>query len=151
MLSRLLSAFLALALVATPAAADTDYFAKQPPSSSVKVRRSKSRTNAQAAAIWGLVGGGLVLGGTGAWFHLDSRDAADEVSANDPRLIGTWTPELQSTYDRAGSSGDKAIVFYSAGALELAGALVVAILTHPGDEEVVITPGQASLAGGFRW
>jgi len=162
MLSRALTAILVLAIaLASPARAD-DYFARPVPNSTIKVRVSRSRTPPQRLAIWGLLGGGVLAGAAGVWFHLDSRDAAGELSVNDARPIGTWTPDRQDTYDRADRSGAKAILFYGLGGACLAGAFVVAALTHPGADAVDVrpaharatfgtVPGGAVVGGAWRW
>jgi hypothetical protein len=139
----LLAAALVIAavVVALPARADgTDYFAHSGESSSVKVRTPKARTPGQRALIWGLVGVGAISLGVGVYFNLDSHSAATEVSAQHDTIIGVWNDDRQATYDRARSSGVKAIVGYSvAGACAL-GALVATILTRPGEQVTEMRP-----------
>jgi len=158
-MSRCSTVLVTLTVLAGAARADTDYFA-QPAPSTIKVRQTRSRTTSQHLMIGGLAGAGAVAGGLGLWFHLDSREAADAVSADDPRLIGTWTPDRQESYDRAESSGSKAIIFYGVGGLCLVGAVVAAVLTQPGEEEIEVGPRHASIApvpggavvgGAWRW
>lgn len=148
---------------ARPVAADAppapvDYFAAPAASTAVTVRRHGARTTRQRLAIAGLVAAAGVGVGVGAWFHLDSRDAADAVSADTGPIGEAWTERWQATYDRAAASGDKAIVGYAVGGALLGAALVVAWRTRPGDETTVLTPDapRASVAptpGGaiLRW
>lgn len=153
MLSRVPTVILAIALAAAPARADTDYFSEAPETSAVKVRRGKSRTPAQRVTIAALLGGAAVAGGIGVWFHLDSRAAADEVSADSDRPVATWTTGHQATYDRIDRSGTKAIVGYSVAGALLAGAIAYAFETRPGEEEVVLEPTRegATVSRVWRW
>jgi hypothetical protein len=141
-----------VAVAAVPARADTDYFGAKPAPTEIKYRKARSRTAGQKLTIGGLAAGGVLAGAVGLYFHLDSRDAADELSA-DAEIVGTWTADRQATYDRAGSSGIKAIVGYSVGALLLGGAVVALWKTEPGEDEVVLTTRRAAptlepVAGG---
>ncbi|MCA9676084.1 MAG: hypothetical protein H6709_19975 [Kofleriaceae bacterium] len=137
------AALVVAATLAPPSAArgdgGVDYFGKRD-TTSVTYRRAKPRTLNQRLTIGGLAAGAVLSLGVGVYFHLDSRDAADEVSA-DHGVVGTWTDARQATYDRAGSSGTKAIVGYVLAALFTGGTIAATVMTHPGDEEVVLTPG----------
>jgi hypothetical protein len=109
-----------------------------------RIVRPGDRTLRQELTIYGLLGGAAVALGAGAWFHLDSRDAAREVSRRNDRGIETWTPAHQAVHDRAGTSGVKAIVGYSLAAALAAGALVAWVWTEPADEVLVLRPRQAA-------
>lgn len=143
---RALAAILAVTVGAGVAHADTDYFQHSNDGSTIRIKRDKSRTTSQKLLIGGLLVGAAASIGVAVHFHLDSRDAADEVSAND-RLTGeTWTPALQDTYDRAGTSGTYAIVGYVVGALFLGGSVVAAWKTQPDQEQIEIdNHGRASI------
>src|SRR5687768_16841315 len=105
--SWLVAGVVAAAVAAAPAhaAADDppppDYFAQQPAPGELKFRESRHRPRGQVALIAGLAGGALLAGGLGLWFHLDSRDAADEVSAIGELTGRAWTADRQEVYDRA--------------------------------------------------
>ncbi len=145
---------LGVVLASVPAGADTNYFGGGGDPTEVKYRRPKSRTLGQQLTIAGFTAGGLLAGGVGVYFHLDSRDAASELSS-DGRVMGAWTADRQAQFDRAGSSGTKAIIGYSVGAVLLGAAVVALWRSVPGDEEVAIEPARkaavpviAPVAGG---
>ncbi len=149
---RTAAALVAVTLAAGVAHADTpDYFAKPNEGSTIKVKRTKSRTTNQRLLIGGLLAGAALGIGVGVYYHLDSRDAANAVSANDDLTGETWTPELQATYDRAGTSGTIAIVGYAIGAAFLGGTIVAAWKTQPGEEQLAVTPRRVSVAWGRSW
>jgi hypothetical protein len=119
-----------------PAAADKapDYFAAKP-HGAIRIRRKRERCRADRMLIGGLLAGAAVTTGAGVYFHLDSRAAAEELSAK--RLTNLrWSEELAETYDRGQRSGTLARVSYGlAGALAI-GTLVAVWLTDPGEEVV---------------
>jgi hypothetical protein len=122
------------------ARADTDYFQGGAAPTAIKYKKTRSRTLGQRLTIAGLGVAGLAAGGLGLHFHLDSRDAAEELSSDDD-VVGTWTADRQALHDRAGASGTKAIIGYSVGALLLGGAVVALWRSEPGEDEVVLAPG----------
>jgi len=162
---RALAAILVVTLGAGAArAGEPDYFKNANDGSAIKLRREKSRTPAQKLAIGGLLLGAAISIGVGVYYNLDSREAANEVSANDDLTGETWTPALQDTYDRAGDSGTIAMVGYALGAMFLGGAIFAAWQTQPGEEQVTIvlaprragatvTPmvGGAMVNGAWSW
>lgn len=86
-----------------------------------------------------LAAGGVILGGVGLYFHLDSRSASDDVSTH--KFTGEpWTPERADTFDRAHSSSVAAGVFYGIGGALLLTSAVVYIVTEPKAETTVIHP-----------
>lgn len=138
-----LALFAAAVVAAAPARADVDYFTMGGDPTVVTFHQGKSRTRNEKLLIGGLALGAVAAGGVGLYFHLDSRDAARDVSAN--HLTGRiWSADDQVTYDRAHRSGVKAIVGYSVGGLFLAAAAVAVWKTHPGDEDVKLLPGQGA-------
>ena len=129
-----------------PAAGAPDYFAKKP-HGAVVVRRKRERCRADRMLIWGLLGGATVTAAAGVYFHLDSRSAADEVSARTPTNL-RWSDELADTYDRGQRSGTLAKVSYGlAGALAI-GTLVAVWLTDPGEEMVELRVGATATPDG---
>jgi hypothetical protein len=89
--------------------------------------------------IGSLVGAGFIAGVVGAYFHLDSRSASDDVSAS--KYTGhAWTSDDQDAVDRADRSKTRAIIGYSVGGALLIGAAVVYIATEPKSGTAVIHP-----------
>jgi hypothetical protein len=142
----------------TPVAADTaapapapatgapDYFAKKP-HGAILVRRKRERCRADRMLIGGLLAGAAVTTAAGVYFHLDSRSAADEVSARTP-TNRRWSEELDDIYDRGQRSGTLAKVSYGlAGALAV-GTLVAVWLTDPGEEMVELRVGATATPDG---
>ena len=86
-----------------------------------------------------IAGSGVILGLLGAYWHLDSRSASDDVTA-DSFTGRAWTEEDQALFDRADRSRSRAIVAYSAGGVLLLGAAVLYMLTEPKSETAVIRP-----------
>src|SRR5690349_15968794 len=134
---RVLVVALVVGLVA-PARADTpapapaqdpaptiDYF-HQGGGGQVVVRRDLSRTRNQKLLIYGLVGGAAAFGLIGAYFHYDSKQIADELSA-DIDQHQRWSPELQDKYDRGQLDGKIAIASYAITAGLIAATIVVVV------------------------
>lgn len=106
----------------------------------------------------GLAGAGVIAGGIGLYFHLDSRSASNDVNAS--LFTGeAWTAEDAALVEQADRSRSRAIVGYSIGGAFLIGAVVALIVTEPASETIVIqpkasptvtpTPGGAVVGG--RW
>lgn len=90
-----------------------------------------------------LVGTGLVATAVGVYFHLDSRSAADEVSAD--HLTGrAWTHVLADAQDRAERSGTRAIASYVVGGALVTSAVVYLWATKADTTEVTIAPRRAA-------
>lgn len=104
------------------------------------------RTSETKLLVGSLAGAGLLVSAIGAYFHLDSRSASDDVSSN--KFTGhAWTTEDQDLVDRADRSRSRAIVGYSIGGALLVGAVVAFIITEPRSETAVIHPhGRGSTA-----
>ncbi len=145
-------------------AEEVDYFAGAPDSQNVTVKRAKSRTPSQRLQIGGAVAIGAVFAAIGVYYHLESRDAAASVSGNGDLDGEAWTDDRQATYDRARQAGYYAGFSYGLSAVFLAGAAVIGWMTRPGEEELVIKPGEASVTpvvapvpggavvgGAWRW
>ncbi|MBL9013896.1 MAG: hypothetical protein JNL83_06960 [Myxococcales bacterium] len=130
-LSRLtpLACLVALAAARAPAHADKDIV--------VEIPGERSKEN--KLLLGSLAGGGLLIGLLGAYWHLDSRSASEDVSA-DSYTGHAWTTEDREAYDRAERSRGRAIIAYSAGGLLLIGAAVLYMVTEPESEHAVIRP-----------
>ena len=114
------------------------------------------RSAKNIAILASVAGAGVLLGGIGLYYNLDSKSASDDVSAHRPVEI-PWTPARQATYDRAHDSAVKAEVFYGLGGALLLGAVVGLIVTVPKSETTVIHPhlavgpDGASIGGSWSW
>ncbi len=114
------------------------------------------RSTENIAILASIAGAGALLGGVGVYYNLDSKSAADSVSAHSPTST-PWTPQRQATYDRAHDSGVKAGIFYGVGAAMIVGAVVGLIATVPPSETTVIhphitvQPGGATLGGSWSF
>ncbi|HSD87000.1 MAG TPA: hypothetical protein VLB44_05775 [Kofleriaceae bacterium] len=103
----------------------------------IKAYPDRTKNNILTLSIMG--GASIVLGGIGLYFHLDSRDRSDQLSAH--RLTGlAWTPDLQSAYDDAHRSATLAGVFYGVGGALLLGTAIAYIATEPKQQEITVHP-----------
>lgn len=103
----------------------------------------RSRQNIMLLA--GLGTGGVLLGAIGLYFHLDSRSASNEVSAD--QFSGRiWTADRQDTYDRANRSATIAGVFYGVGGALLLATAITYMVTEPEPEKLTIHPHGPSSA-----
>jgi hypothetical protein len=114
------------------------------------------RTTKNIAILASIAGAGVLFGGVGVYYNLDSRSAANDVSAHRPMSV-PWTSDRQATYDRAHDSAIKAGIFYGVGGALLVGAAVALIVTQPKDETTIIHPhlevgpGGATLGGTWSF
>jgi hypothetical protein len=133
---------LAVVVGLVPATAHADDDARSfpdPTGPSYTITSQGERSTNNKLALASIAGGGLLLGAVGLYYHLDSRDAADQVASLVP-TNHAWTAADQETYDRAGTSGTKAKVFYTLGSLAVLTAIVGYIITDPPTETTTITP-----------
>ena len=120
---------LALAAAHAPARADKDIVIEIP----------GERSTENKILLGSLAGAGFLFGALGAYWHLDSRSASNDVSSD--RFTGhAWTADDQALVDRADRSRGRAIIAYSAGGALLIGAAIVYIVTEPKSETAVIRP-----------
>jgi hypothetical protein len=95
------------------------------------------RTRNNKLIIGGIAAGGVLVGALGLYFHLDSRDAANEVSAD--RFNGkSWSQKQIDLVARADRSKTRAEVSYVIGGGLLLGAVIAYIVTSPKSETSVI-------------
>lgn len=113
----------------------------------IVVTSTPERSAKNVAILASLAGAAAVFGGLGVYYNLDSKSAADDVSAHQPMSV-PWTPDRQATYDRAHDSAVKAEIFYSVGGALLISAAVALIITQPKAETTVIHPHVAVGPGG---
>jgi hypothetical protein len=104
----------------------------------IEVPGERSRNN--KLIIGGIFGGGVLVSALGLYYHLDSRDAANEVSAD--RFNGkSWSEKQDDLVARADRSKTRATVAYAIGGGLLIGAIVAYIVTAPKSETAVIHTG----------
>jgi hypothetical protein len=120
----------------------------------VMVPGERSRTNKVVLGSMAVVGG--IAGLIGAYYHLDSRSAALDVSATTP-TGRAWTAERAALVQRADRSGDRAAVAYGIGGALIIAAAVAFIVTDPPTEREVLRPhvslarGEAVFGGAWTW
>lgn len=91
-----------------------------------------------------LLAAGTVSGLLGVYFHLESRSAANDVSAG--VFSGkAWTPERQDRFDDGESNKTRAGIAYAVGGAFVIGAIVALIVTDPKSEQAVIRPRHAGI------
>lgn len=98
------------------------------------------RTLNNKLLVGGLTAAGVIAGALGVYWHLDSRDASNEVSA-DAYTGKAWTDEQVGLVDRADRSKTRATIAYSLGGAILIGAIATYILTEPASEKAIIRTG----------
>ncbi|HEU0037507.1 MAG TPA: hypothetical protein VFQ53_43145 [Kofleriaceae bacterium] len=120
----------------------------------VDIPGERSRNN--KLVLIGVTAASAIAGGIGLYYHLDSRSASDEVSAQ--LFTGRpWTADDEATVDRAASSRTRAAIGYSIGGALLVGAIVGYTLTDPAPRREVIrtslvpVPGGAIAGAGWRF
>jgi hypothetical protein len=113
----------------------------------IVVTSTGERSSKNIAILASIAGAAALIGGLGVYYNLDSKSAADEVSAHRPMSV-PWTTDRQATYDRAHDSAVKAEIFYGVGGALLIGAVVGLIVTQPKTETTVIHPHVAVGPGG---
>ena len=105
----------------------------------IVVETPNERSTTNIASISGAAGLGAALGGLGVYFHLDSKSAANKVTADSP-TNRPWLPADQAAVDQASSDRTKAAIFYGVGGALIIGAVVALIVTDPGSTRTVIHP-----------
>jgi hypothetical protein len=131
---------------ADPADGGAGYFAA-PRGKDIVVKMHPDRSRQNVAGIAITAGAGLLFGGLGLYFHLESKSATEEVGAK--KFTGVaWSDELQDTYDHANNSAVAAGVLYGLGGAALVGAAIAYMITEPEVETHVIHPHVAVGKGG---
>lgn len=120
----------------------------------IEVPGERSRNNKLALA--GALGLGVLGSAVGVYYHLDSRDASREVSAD--IITGkAWTHTQVDAVERAAQSRTRAAIGYGIGGAFVIGTIVAFIVTEPEAETSVIrttlvpTRGGAVVAKGWRF
>lgn len=120
----------------------------------VMVPGARSRTNKLVIGSLAVTGG--LLGALGAYFNVDARSAADEVSAS--TFTGrSWTAERDAKVDRAERSSDRAAILYGIGGALVVAAAVTFIVTEPESKRevlrphVAVGPDGAVVGGAWSW
>lgn len=122
---------------------------RPPPRREIVVETPGERSTSNKLLCGGLAAAGLVAGALGVYWHLDSRDAADAVSA-DTFTGRAWSAEDVALVDQADRSKTRATVAYGLGGALLVAAVVTFIVTDPPSERSVIRTGAivAPTSGG---
>lgn len=117
------------------------------PGQDIVIRTDRPRSATNIAEVAGLAGVGVILGGVGLYYHLDSRDNANAVSPDRP-TNQPWTAADKDKFDTAHSSAVKAGILYGVGGAAVIASVVLLIVTDPGQNETVIHPHVSSTPGG---
>ncbi len=120
-----------LAGLASPSLGDTG------PLREIVIETPGERTLTNQLVIGGVLGAGLAVGAAGLYWHLDSRSAANEVSAVLP-TGESWSASHVDLVERADRSGTRATIAYSLGGAIVIGAVIAFIVTDPPTERTVI-------------
>ncbi|HLL24033.1 MAG TPA: hypothetical protein VK427_17995 [Kofleriaceae bacterium] len=115
------------------------------PRRELQVEIPGERSSNNKLFVGGLAAVGLIGSALGVYWHLDSRDASDEVSA-DAFTGDAWNEDSIALVDRANRSKTRATVAYAVGGAFLVGALVTWIVTEPTSEVAVIRTGGVAIA-----
>jgi len=131
--TRIVASALVLVGASRIAAADRDIVIETPGERSTNTR----------LFLAGLAGAGALVGGLGVYWHLDSRTAADDLSAS--KFTGmAWTAEDIALAERADRSKARATIAYSIGGALIVGAVIAFIVTDPPSETIVIKPSRGT-------
>jgi hypothetical protein len=107
----------------------------------IVVETPGERTLTNKLVVGGILATGLAVGGLGVYWHLDSRAAADEVSAEGP-TGKAWSPSDIDLVDRADRSRSRATIAYGIGGAIVIAGIITFIATEPASETTVIRARQ---------
>ncbi|MFT3696968.1 MAG: hypothetical protein QM831_27750 [Kofleriaceae bacterium] len=145
-----LVALMAQPVLAEPGSADSKQTVQSnlvSPGQDIVIKTDRPRDAKNIALVAGLAGVGVIFGGVGLYYHLDSRTNSNAVSPDRP-TNEPWTPADQAKYDDAHSSAIKAGVFYGLGGAAIISSVVLLIVTDPGQNETAIHPHVTPTPGG---
>jgi hypothetical protein len=129
----------ALTTIAVPVAGFADQpRGMKPREIQVEIPGERSKNNKILVASLGAAG--VIASALGVYWHLDSRDASKEVSA-DYFTGEAWTDEKVDLVDRADRSKTRATIAYSLGGALIVGAIATWILTAPESQTTIIRTG----------
>lgn len=131
---RIVASVLLLLAASRPAAADDR---------DIVIETPRERPTNTKLVLGAMAGAGVLVGGLGVFWHLDSRSAAADVSTG--KFTGhAWTADDIALAEQADRSGTRAGIAYGIGGALLIGAAIAFIATDPGSETVVITPNRGA-------
>ncbi|MBA3500012.1 MAG: hypothetical protein M4D80_33980 [Myxococcota bacterium] len=108
----------------------------------VEIPGERSQNNKILIASIGAAG--VIATALGVYWHLDSRDASKEVTA-DYFTGEAWSDEKVGLVDRAERSKSRATIAYSLGGALVVGAIATWIFTAPKSETAVIRTGGVAI------
>jgi hypothetical protein len=103
----------------------------------IDIPGERSRTNKLVLAA--TTAAGVIAGGVGLYWHLDSRSASNEVSS-DVFTGHAWSAADEAEVARADRSRTRAAIAYTVGGAFITAAIVALIVTEPKSEQTVIRP-----------
>jgi hypothetical protein len=136
--ARMIRFVFALTAIALPVASFAQTPATKPREIEVEVPGERSQNNKILLASIGAAG--VIASALGVYWHLDSRDASKDVSA-DYFTGEAWTEDKIDIVDRAERSKTRATIAYSIGGALIVGAIATWILTAPESETTIIRTG----------
>ena len=134
--ARMIRFVLALTAICVPVAA----FADAPRGREIQVEVPGERSQNNKILCASIGAAGVIASALGLYWHLDSRDASNEVNA-DVFTGEAWTDEKNALVDRAERSKTRATIAYSFGGALLIGAIATFIFTSPKSETTIIRTG----------
>jgi hypothetical protein len=125
-----------LCAAAAPTAAES-YF-RGGGTEQVTFKLDRSRSTTEWVIIGSLAGGAAAFGGLGLLFHLDSRDASNDLNAIGRHTGRIYDDAAVRTWKRAHRSRALAITGYSIGGGLLVASMIAVVLTEPGADEYTV-------------
>tara|TARA_R110002096_G_scaffold299503_2_gene494012 strand:- start:84837 stop:85328 length:492 start_codon:yes stop_codon:yes gene_type:complete len=126
-----ISALIAGAIVALPAAASADggYFSNG--DKQLVIQQAGKRSSNEKIALYSLLGATVVTGAVGTYYLLDSQSISNDLSASGLHTLRTWDAEREDTRLDGERSGTIATVTLGISGAFAAATLVTFIITRP--------------------
>ena len=114
------------------------------PTREIKIEVPGERSRENKMIVGGIAAAGVIASALGVYWHLDSRDASKQVSA-DYFTGKAWNDDRVDLVDRAERSKTRATIMYSIGGALIIGAIAAWIYTEPKSETQIIRTGGVAL------